>query len=189
MATTEETLTPSPDVDEAWHLHLSYTRSYWDRLCTGVIGRPLHHDPTEGGTAQKEHFQVCYQRTLDRYRQVFGPTMPRAIWPDIGQRFDELEGFRTLRLRDHWFTRRLWSPQTGRFLSGCAVVGAMAGGAVMAALAFPTAAAAVPLGGIAAAAAMQTALVTIFGGPSAIVVSTLIEGDGGGCGGCGGCGG
>src|SRR5262245_38242781 len=40
---------PSEDVDAAWHLHLTYTRSYWDRFCGKVLGRLLHHDPTKGG--------------------------------------------------------------------------------------------------------------------------------------------
>ena len=25
-------VTPSDEIDEAWHLHLTYTRSYWDDL-------------------------------------------------------------------------------------------------------------------------------------------------------------
>lgn len=41
-------MTPSDAVDQAWHLHLSYTRSYWQGLCRDVLGRPLHHEPTQG---------------------------------------------------------------------------------------------------------------------------------------------
>lgn len=41
-------VTPSEEVDEAWRLHLCYSRSYWDGMCRGVLGRPLHHGPTEG---------------------------------------------------------------------------------------------------------------------------------------------
>ena len=26
-------VTPSEDVDQAWHLHLAYTRNYWQELC------------------------------------------------------------------------------------------------------------------------------------------------------------
>lgn len=40
---------PSEAVDQAWHLHLAYSRDYWDRLCGQVLGTPLHHGPTEGG--------------------------------------------------------------------------------------------------------------------------------------------
>ena len=48
-ATASHQVTPSDAVDQAWHLHLIYTRSYWDDLCRGVLGRPIHHGPTKGG--------------------------------------------------------------------------------------------------------------------------------------------
>src|SRR5512138_3040100 len=38
-------VTPSDEVDQVWPPHLIYTHSYWERLCAGVLGRPLHHDP------------------------------------------------------------------------------------------------------------------------------------------------
>ena len=44
-------VTPSEEVDEAWHLHLCYTRSYWNDLCRDIIGKPIHHQPTTGGAA------------------------------------------------------------------------------------------------------------------------------------------
>jgi hypothetical protein len=43
-------LTPSRAVDKAWHLHLTYSRHYWDVLCKEILGKPLHHEP--GGAAQ-----------------------------------------------------------------------------------------------------------------------------------------
>ena len=44
----------SEQVDAAWHLHLTYTRSYWDRFCKETLGQPLHHDPTRGGPAEAD---------------------------------------------------------------------------------------------------------------------------------------
>src|SRR5262249_52293403 len=41
---------PSEEVDEAWHLHLTWTRSYWHGFCP-LLGGPLHHQPTKGGPA------------------------------------------------------------------------------------------------------------------------------------------
>src|SRR5690349_2852278 len=38
-------VSPSHDVDEAWHLHLVYTRSYWEELCGKVLHMKLHHEP------------------------------------------------------------------------------------------------------------------------------------------------
>ena len=31
--------TPSDAVDQAWHLHLTYSRDYWERFCPKVLGR------------------------------------------------------------------------------------------------------------------------------------------------------
>src|SRR4051794_18562655 len=49
----EHPVTPSEAIDEAWHLHLLYTRSYWDKFCPLVLGKTLHHDPTRGGDAER----------------------------------------------------------------------------------------------------------------------------------------
>ena len=35
--------TPSLDVDQAWHLHLTYSHDYWKRFCPELLGKPLHH--------------------------------------------------------------------------------------------------------------------------------------------------
>jgi uncharacterized protein (TIGR04222 family) len=80
---------PSEDVDQAWHLHLTYTRSYWDGMCRGVLGRPLHHAPTKGGAAEQEKFIGLYEQTLASYRQAFGAEPPTDIWPPASQRFGE----------------------------------------------------------------------------------------------------
>src|SRR5262245_63811110 len=55
-------VSPSEDVDQAWHLHLTYTRSYWDGLCREVLGRPLHHGPTKGGAAEQAKFIDLYNQ-------------------------------------------------------------------------------------------------------------------------------
>lgn len=82
LATTAgHAVTPSKQVDQAWHLHLTYTRSYWDRLCRDTLGRALHHDPTTGGAAETAKFWIGYQRTLDSYRLAFGDDPPADIWP------------------------------------------------------------------------------------------------------------
>src|SRR5690349_19351007 len=36
-ATGGQDVTPSDAVDQAWHLHLTYTRDYWDRFCPEVL--------------------------------------------------------------------------------------------------------------------------------------------------------
>jgi hypothetical protein len=73
-------VTPSDQVDQAWHLHLLYTRSYWDDLCGDVLQRPLHHGPTRGGTAESEKFATgtnvpwiaTATSSLNNRRRIFG---------------------------------------------------------------------------------------------------------------------
>ncbi|MCP5557565.1 MAG: TIGR04222 domain-containing membrane protein [Verrucomicrobiaceae bacterium] len=74
-------MTPSFVVDEVWHLHLIYTRSYWQTLCTEVLGRPLHHEPGAGGTGEDGKFFQQYRSTLESYAQFFEQPPPIDIWP------------------------------------------------------------------------------------------------------------
>jgi len=78
-------VTPSDAVDQAWHLHLTYTRDYWERFCPQVLGRPLHHGPTAGGAAELHRFFEQYAQTLRSYERVFG-LPPADIWPGAAQR-------------------------------------------------------------------------------------------------------
>ncbi len=87
--TAGQVATPSEQVDQAWHLHLTYTRSYWDGLCREVLGQPLHHGPTKGGAAEQAKFIDLYNQTLASYRRFFGQEPPADIWSPAGQRFGE----------------------------------------------------------------------------------------------------
>ena len=78
-------VTPSLVVDEVWHLHLIYTRSYWDEFCLGLLGKLVHHDPGSGESEEKAHFFDQYARTLQSYRLHIGEP-PQEIWgPDNGK--------------------------------------------------------------------------------------------------------
>lgn len=83
--TAPHAVTPSDAVDQAWHLHLAYTRDYWNRLCPEVLGRSLHHGPTKGGREEGERFFEQYALTLRAYEAAFGPA-PADIWPDARRR-------------------------------------------------------------------------------------------------------
>ncbi|RYG25449.1 TIGR04222 domain-containing membrane protein [bacterium] len=75
-------VTPSKPVDEAWHLHLLYTRNYWEEFCPHALGRPLHHNPS-GGTAEDESkYEGWYEQTLSSYERLFGGPPPGDIWPN-----------------------------------------------------------------------------------------------------------
>lgn len=80
-------VSPSEPVDQAWHLHLLYTRSYWQHLCGQVLGHPLHHEPTAGGLDEGAKFHLQYENTLASYRRMFGVEPPADIWPAAADAF------------------------------------------------------------------------------------------------------
>ncbi|MDN8000054.1 TIGR04222 domain-containing membrane protein [Burkholderia multivorans] len=74
-------VTPSVAVDAAWHLHLQYTREYWDVFCADVLQAPLHHMPGTGAPDEARVYEQRYRDTLDSYRRLFGCEPPESIWP------------------------------------------------------------------------------------------------------------
>ena len=85
--TTGQEVTPSDAVDQVWHLHLTYSRSYWDRFCPETLRCPLHHGPTGGSSADQTRYYRQYADTLRLYEEGFGETPPEDIWPDAKRRF------------------------------------------------------------------------------------------------------
>jgi len=92
-AISDRQVTPSDAVDQAWHLHLSYTRDYWQGLCDEVLGVALHHQPTAGGASERQRFEQQYANTLVLYQREFGHPAPAGIWPSVRQRFAGLGRF------------------------------------------------------------------------------------------------
>jgi hypothetical protein len=84
--TAPHPVTPSVEIDHVWHLHLIYSRDYWDVWCGQILRAPLHHDPTAGGPAQSRKYHAQYAQTLLAYEQVFGPP-PASYWPATHRRF------------------------------------------------------------------------------------------------------
>jgi hypothetical protein len=93
-------VTPSDAVDQAWHLHLTYTRDYWDVFCPQVLGGPLHHGPTAGGPAETHRFYASYAATLAAYEAAFGAPPPEALWPPAAQRLRDDPRARRVHPRD-----------------------------------------------------------------------------------------
>ena len=85
--TAQGDVTPSDAVDQAWHLHLTYSRDYWQVFCAQVLRADLHHGPTSGGPAERERYYRQYADTLAAYEAVFGAPPPAAIWPSAQRRF------------------------------------------------------------------------------------------------------
>lgn len=80
-------VTPSDEVDQAWHLHLLYTRDYWEVFCPNVLGSKLHHGPTKGGASEGMRFDEQYRQTLASYEKLFDEPPPQDIWPSPEVRF------------------------------------------------------------------------------------------------------
>jgi hypothetical protein len=95
-------VTPSDQVDQAWHLHLLHSRSYWERFCPEVLGRRLHHEPSRGGSWERVKFAAWYERTLASYRRLLGRAPPADIWPEGAVRFGEDLRAARVNLARHW---------------------------------------------------------------------------------------
>lgn len=78
---SEMPVTPSKVVDRAWHMHLTFTRNYWEALCGDLLGGPLHHDPCEGAE-HMPRYQAQFAHTMALYREEFGGLPPADIWCD-----------------------------------------------------------------------------------------------------------
>ena len=102
MATSYKPITPSDQIDQAWHLHLSYTKSYWQELCSEIVGKPLHHNPTRGGTSEDKRYRDQYEQTLAYYKSIFNQDPPADIWPAISLRFNEEDLFVRVNRRVMW---------------------------------------------------------------------------------------
>lgn len=109
-------VTPSDQVDQVWHLHLTYTRSYWQDFCPHVLQTPLHHDPTQGGVTEHGKFEDWYTRTLASYQKHFGQAPPQDIWPLPSERFGQELEFVRINLHRSWL---LPKPLIIQYLKHC----------------------------------------------------------------------
>lgn len=108
--TAGHNVSPSDAVDQAWHLHLIYTRSYWDDFCGRVLGRPFHHNPSRGGSEERDKFRGHYEETLNSYRRVFGTPPPDDIWPSADTRYAERHAYCRIDTASCWVMPK---PQLG----------------------------------------------------------------------------
>ncbi len=100
--TVGHSVTPSDEVDQAWHLHLLYTRSYWEDFCCRVLKRPFHHGPTRGGSDESAKYHDWYEATLVSYQSTFGSPPPADIWPGPESRFAKARTFRRIDTASCW---------------------------------------------------------------------------------------
>jgi hypothetical protein len=102
---------PSDQVDQAWHQHLQYTRS-WAGFCTNVLRQTLHHEATRGGNAETDRFKGSYEQTLQSYRRFFGAP-PDDIWPSADLRFGRDLHYRRVNTRHNFVIPKLRLQQFG----------------------------------------------------------------------------
>jgi len=102
VAISGEELTPSDQVDQVWHLHMTYTCSYRNDLCHGILGKALHHLPTKGGADEQRRFHGQYAKTLLIYEEEFGHPPPAAVWPPVEIRFRHAESFVRINKASAW---------------------------------------------------------------------------------------
>ncbi|WP_029630536.1 TIGR04222 domain-containing membrane protein [Zavarzinella formosa] len=95
-------VTPSEQIDQAWHLHLVYTRNYWEDFCPNALGQPLHHGPTKGGEAESHKHHDWYEKTRASYQRLFGEAPPTDIWPSAADRFHHDPACRRVNWKENW---------------------------------------------------------------------------------------
>ena len=70
---------PSKDVDDVWHLHITYTEGY-AQFCQATAGRFLHHHPSKGGETEHLRHKTWATDTLQNYYKHFGYAPPKDVW-------------------------------------------------------------------------------------------------------------
>jgi hypothetical protein len=81
LATCSEEVTPSTIVDQVWHKHLTYTKSYWDGMCRNILKRDIHHEPGGGSESDNGRYQSQYRYAHIMYERTFEAKPPKDIWP------------------------------------------------------------------------------------------------------------
>ncbi len=96
---------PSEEVDQVWHMHLTFTVSYWNDLCGQILQQPLHHHPSKGGRAEHDKHVALYEQTLASYRDWFDEEPPSDLWPTAAQRFEE-DCVQRVSLHRYWLLKK-----------------------------------------------------------------------------------
>ncbi len=79
----EDGASPSHDVDKVWHLHLTYTKEYWQVFCKDILQKDLHHYPSNGVKEDDNKLKNKYLNTLEAYFSFFDDLPEIEIWSDV----------------------------------------------------------------------------------------------------------
>lgn len=113
VAVSGHPVSPSDPVDQVWHLHLIYTKSYWDEFCYGILGTAVHHNPTKGGKSERQKHVKMYDQTAESYQRYFGTSQPTHIWVNTQDLFKEIY-YKRVNMHRNWviakpkFIRKRW---------------------------------------------------------------------------------
>ena len=119
LAAAGHMVVPSDAVDQAWHQHILFTKS-WLAFCTTVLGVHIHHEPAFGRGDDGGRFKDGYERTLETYRRYFGEP-PRDIWPETDKRFGRDLRFQRVNRATHFLIPKF------RLVNAGILAGAVAG--------------------------------------------------------------
>lgn len=113
---TKTGVTPSDQVDQAWHLHLTYTKSYWIDFCKNTLEKEIHHNPTKGGNSEAIKFDDFYSKTKEDYRAYFNEEPPIEIWPSNENRFSDVD-FRRVNTNKNWIIKKPTLSERNKYLT------------------------------------------------------------------------
>jgi hypothetical protein len=111
-------IVPSNTVDEVWHLHLTYTRSYWTGMCRDLLGFSLHHNANEGGKQSDINHVGAYEFTKAKYEEEFGEKPKPMYWEPTEYRFSPKPSFIKVKPHDSLIINK--KTITGTILAGFA---------------------------------------------------------------------
>lgn len=80
-AISDQEISPSKPIDEAWHLHLEDHDNY-ARFCHDAIGKYIEHRPASEAS-EAERMRAQYARTLELYLKEFGEVPYCYYWPTV----------------------------------------------------------------------------------------------------------
>ena len=85
-ATSDFMVSPSRIIDEVWHLHLTYTKSYND-FCV-ILGKKIEHNPSDFSDNDVQKYKEAKEKTRVVYEKHFGKE-PVEYWKH-GSIFEQL---------------------------------------------------------------------------------------------------
>jgi hypothetical protein len=83
---TQSRVVPSKAIDRVWHLHMTFTKSYWHDLCKDTLHFEFHHIPSAKNSKSEELDKIDYKNTLKMYEVEFGEFPSAKYWPSCSKK-------------------------------------------------------------------------------------------------------